>query len=75
VLRGWGTPRHAEEFNYTGPPKSEMWSVYKSAGHNGNGLRSRSQVSWFTETNPERIPTWPAHQTIHQCAEPVRGCP
>jgi hypothetical protein len=42
VLHGWGTPIAADEFNYTGAPNPLKWSVYKSAGHGGNGLRAPS---------------------------------
>jgi beta-glucanase (GH16 family) len=28
-----------DEFNYTGPPRADKWSVYDGAGHAGNGLR------------------------------------
>lgn len=45
VTSGWGTPVAGDEFNYTGAPDSTKWSVYKSAGHAGNGLRSPSQVT------------------------------
>ncbi|MCW2772818.1 MAG: hypothetical protein JWN91_1144 [Nocardioides sp.] len=45
VVNGWGAPVAGDEFNYTGAPDSTKWSVYNSAGHAGNGLRSRSQVT------------------------------
>lgn len=42
---GWGAPIGGDEFNYTGPPNSNIWSVYNSAGHAGNGVRSPAQVT------------------------------
>lgn len=41
----WGTPVAGDEFNYTGAPDSTKWSVYDSAGHAGNGLRSPAQAT------------------------------
>jgi beta-glucanase (GH16 family) len=41
----WGTPTAGDEFNYTGAPDPSKWSVYKSAGHAGNGIRSPQQVT------------------------------
>jgi hypothetical protein len=41
----WGAVTAGDEFNYTGAPDSNKWSVYNSAGHAGNGLRSPSQAS------------------------------
>lgn len=42
---GWGAPIGGDEFNYTGAPNSTLWSVYDSAGHAGNGVRSPAQVT------------------------------
>jgi hypothetical protein len=42
---GWGAPIGGDEFNYTGAPNSTIWSVYNSAGHAGNGVRSPAQVT------------------------------
>jgi len=41
----WGTPTAGDEFNYTGAPDAAKWSVYDSAGHLGNGIRSPQQVT------------------------------
>lgn len=41
----WGTPTAGDEFNYTGAPDPAKWSVYDSAGHAGNGIRSPQQVT------------------------------
>ncbi|MCO4238697.1 family 16 glycosylhydrolase [Pseudarthrobacter raffinosi] len=41
----WGTPTAGDEFNYTGAPDAAKWSVYNSAGHDGNGIRSPQQVT------------------------------
>ena len=41
----WGTPTAGDEFNYTGAPDPAKWSVYNSAGHAGNGIRSPQQVT------------------------------
>ncbi|MDQ0730245.1 glycoside hydrolase family 16 protein [Arthrobacter sp. B1I2] len=41
----WGTPIAGDEFNYTGAPDPTKWSVYDSAGHAGNGMRSPRQVA------------------------------
>lgn len=38
--RGWGAPVASDEFNYTGAPDPNRWSVYNSVGHAGNGRRS-----------------------------------
>jgi hypothetical protein len=45
VVNGWGTPVAGDEFDYTGPADSTKWSVYNSAGHAGNGVRSPGQVT------------------------------
>lgn len=45
VVKGWGPPKLAEEFNYTGAPDPLKWGVYDSAGHKGNGLRRPSQIT------------------------------
>lgn len=46
ALYGWGAPlSSSDEFNYTGAPDSTKWSVYDSAGHAGNGVRSPARVS------------------------------
>ena len=37
---GWGKPVARDEFDYRGSPNPKKWSVYDSAGHAGNGLRS-----------------------------------
>ncbi|HEY9358750.1 MAG TPA: glycoside hydrolase family 16 protein [Arthrobacter sp.] len=37
---GWGPVLTGDEFSYTGAPDRTKWSVYNSAGHAGNGLRS-----------------------------------
>lgn len=45
-LLGWGSPlSSSDEFGYTGAPDSTKWSVYDSAGHAGNGVRSPSRVT------------------------------
>jgi len=41
----WGTPTAGDEFNYAGTPDPAKWSVYNSAGHVGNGIRSPQQVT------------------------------
>jgi hypothetical protein len=41
----WGAPTAGDEFNYTGAPDAAKWSVYNSAGHAGNGIRSPQQVT------------------------------
>ncbi|MDQ0680832.1 hypothetical protein QFZ30_004214 [Arthrobacter pascens] len=41
----WGTPTAGDEFDYTGAPDAAKWSVYNSAGHAGNGIRSPQQVT------------------------------
>ena len=41
----WGTPTAGDEFDYTGAPDPAKWSVYNSAGHVGNGIRSPKQVT------------------------------
>ena len=41
----WGTPTAGDEFNYTGAPDATKWSVYRSIGHAGNGIRSPQQVT------------------------------
>ena len=52
---GWGTPLSlSDEFDYTGAPNSTKWSVYSSAGHAGNGVRSPSRV---TVTNGKMVLT------------------
>jgi PKD repeat protein len=43
VLFGWGSVIGGDEFNYTGSPNAALWSLYNSAGHNGNGLRRPAQ--------------------------------
>ncbi|HET9501607.1 MAG TPA: phytase [Marmoricola sp.] len=45
VSHGWGAPVFHDEFNYTGAPDKSLWSVYDSAGHAGNGVRSPAQVT------------------------------
>ncbi|HZH18267.1 MAG TPA: DNRLRE domain-containing protein [Archangium sp.] len=45
ATHGWGTPVARDEFNYTGAPDPAKWSVYDSAGHAGNGIRSPSQLA------------------------------
>lgn len=42
---GWGSPTSGDEFNYTGKPKSELWSVYDGAGHAGNGRRTPDAIT------------------------------
>ena len=42
---GWGPLQAGDEFNYTGAPDSTKWSVYDSAGHAGNGVRSPQAIS------------------------------
>jgi hypothetical protein len=44
VAHSWGSPVAGDEFNYTGAPKDTRWSVYKSPGHAGNGLRRPRQI-------------------------------
>ncbi|PTT69850.1 glycoside hydrolase family 16 protein [Arthrobacter sp. HMWF013] len=41
----WGTPIAGDEFDYIGAPDPAKWSVYNSAGHAGNGIRSPQQVT------------------------------
>ncbi|HEX9226888.1 MAG TPA: family 16 glycosylhydrolase [Arthrobacter sp.] len=41
----WGTPIAGDEFDYTGAPDPAKWSVYDSAGHAGNGIRSPRQAT------------------------------
>lgn len=41
----WGTPVAGDEFNYTGAPDPAKWTVYNSAGHAGNGIRSPQQAT------------------------------
>lgn len=45
VLRGWGAVIAGDEFNYSGVPDAQKWSVYNSAGHAGNGIRSPTKIS------------------------------
>lgn len=45
ATQSWGAVVTGDEFNYTGVPDAGKWSVYNSAGHAGNGLRSPGQVS------------------------------
>ena len=44
VAHGWGARVAGDEFNYTGAPQAVKWSVYRSAGHAGNGLRRPRQI-------------------------------
>jgi len=45
AAHNWGNVVTGDEFNYTGAPDSAKWSVYDSAGHAGNGIRSPQQAS------------------------------
>lgn len=45
TTHGWGAPIGGDEFNYVGAPNSSIWSVYSSAGHAGNGVRSPGQIT------------------------------
>lgn len=45
VLRGWGAVVSGDEFNYSGAPDAQKWSVYDSPGHAGNGLRKPSAIT------------------------------
>lgn len=40
VAHGWGPVVTGDEFNYTGAPDPLKWSLYNSAGHAGNGIRT-----------------------------------
>ena len=42
---GWGIPVGGDEMNYVGEPDPDLWSVYDSPGHNGNGVRSPARVT------------------------------
>lgn len=41
----WGAPIDGDEFDYVGAPDPTKWSVYNSAGHAGNGIRSPQQAA------------------------------
>lgn len=45
ATQGWGAVVAGDEFNYAGAPDAAKWSVYNSAGHAGNGLRSPAQAN------------------------------
>jgi hypothetical protein len=42
VVLGWGPVIDGDEFDYSGPPRSDKWSMYDGPGHDGNGIRSPS---------------------------------
>lgn len=44
-IHHWGPIKASDEFNYTGKPDRNKWSVYNSKGHAGKGLRSPDQWS------------------------------
>ena len=44
AMLDWGAPIAGDEFNYAGAPDAAKWSVYDSAGHAGNGVRSPAQA-------------------------------
>lgn len=45
VTQKWGAPLDGDEFNYSGPPNPEKWSVYNGDGHAGQGLRRPAAFS------------------------------
>ena len=46
-MLGWGTPVDGDEFTGTALDTSR-WGAYDGAGHNGNGKRRPSQITWRT---------------------------
>lgn len=53
VKYGWGKPIARDEFNYTGAPRERKWSVYDSAGHDGNGVRT--EAAWHVNGRVARV--------------------
>ncbi|HVL61568.1 MAG TPA: chitosanase, partial [Microbacterium sp.] len=45
VVLGWGPVIDGDEFDYSGAPRSDKWSMYDGPGHDGNGIRSPDAFS------------------------------